>query len=146
MIKAAGLEDRAHLDDAIPGAAAIDAFDVVVMPSRYEAMSYVMLEAAAGGKPLLLTDVGGARTVIEPGRNGYIVANTDDPSELAMAMRRFADPKLLGNFTVEARQRKDGYTLTGMADATEEIYFELLGYRAPAQLRKPEKLMLRSAS
>jgi glycosyltransferase involved in cell wall biosynthesis len=105
-----------------------------------------MLEAAAGGKPLLLTDVGGARTVIEPGRNGYIVANTDDPSELAMAMRRFADPKLLGNFTVEARQRKDGYTLAGMADATEEIYFELLGYRAPAPLRRPEKLMLRSAS
>ncbi|NTG48944.1 glycosyltransferase family 4 protein [Agrobacterium rhizogenes] len=146
MIKAAGLEDRAHLDDAIPGAAAIDAFDVVVMPSRYEAMSYVMLEAAAGGKPLLLTDVGGARTVIEPGRNGYIVANSDDPSELAMAMRRFADPKLLRNFTTEARQRKDGYTLAGMADATEEIYFELLGYRAPAQFRKPEKLMLRSAS
>lgn len=146
MIKAAGLEGRAHLDNAIPGAAAIDAFDVVVMPSRYEAMSYVMLEAAAGGKPLLLTDVGGARTVIEPGRNGYIVANTDDPSELAMAMRRFADPKLLGNFTVEARQRKDGYTLTGMADATEEIYFELLGYRAPAPLRRPEKLILRSVS
>ncbi|MCJ9721758.1 glycosyltransferase family 4 protein [Agrobacterium sp. SHOUNA12C] len=146
MIKAAGLEDRAHLDDAIPGAAAIDAFDVVVMPSRYEAMSYVMLEAAAGGKPLLLTDVGGARTVIEPGRNGYIVANSDDPSELAMTMRRFADPKLLRNFTAEARQRKDGYTLAGMADATEEIYFELLGYRAPAPLRRPERIMLRSAS
>ncbi|NTI15304.1 glycosyltransferase family 4 protein [Agrobacterium rhizogenes] len=146
MIKAAGLEDRAHLDDAIPGAAAIDAFDVVVMPSRYEAMSYVMLEAAAGGKPLLLTDVGGARTVIEPGRNGYIIANSDDSSELAMTMRRFADPKLLRNFTAEARQRKDGYTLAGMADATEEIYFELLGYRAPAPLRRPERIMLRSAS
>ncbi|MEZ2220946.1 glycosyltransferase family 4 protein [Rhizobium sp. RCC_161_2] len=146
MIKAAGLEDRAYLDDAIPGAAAIDAFDVVVMPSRYEAMSYVMLEAAAGGKPLLLTDVGGARTVIEPGRNGYIVANSDDPSELAMTMRRFADPKLLRNFTTEARQRKDGYTLAGMADATEEIYFELLGYRAPTPLRRQEKLLLRSAS
>ncbi|NTF61125.1 glycosyltransferase family 4 protein [Rhizobium rhizogenes] len=146
MIKAAGLEDRAHLDDAIPGAAAIDAFDVVVMPSRYEAMSYVMLEAAAGGKPLLLSDVGGARTVIEPGRDGYIIANSDDPSELAMTMRRFADPKLLRNFTAEARQRKDGYTLAGMADATEEIYFELLGYRAPAPLRRPERIMLRSAS
>jgi glycosyltransferase involved in cell wall biosynthesis len=146
MIRAAGLEDRAHLDDAIPGAAAIGAFDVVVMPSRYEAMSYVMLEAAAGGKPLLLTDVGGARTVIEPGRNGYIVANSDDPSELAMTMRRFADPKLLRNFTTEARQRKDGYTLAGMADATEEIYFELLGYRAPMPLRRQEKLLLRSAS
>lgn len=146
MIKAAGLEDRAHLDGAIPGATAVDAFDVVVMPSRYEAMSYVMLEAAAGGKPLLLTDVGGARTVIEPGKNGYIVANSDDPSELAAAMTRFADSKLLRSFTAEARRRKDGYTLAGMADATEEIYFELLGYRVPNLLRTPEKVVLRSAS
>ncbi|MDL2399847.1 glycosyltransferase [Rhizobium mayense] len=146
MIKAAGLEDRAHLDGVIPGATAVDAFDVVVMPSRYEAMSYVMLEAAAGGKPLLLTDVGGARTVIEPGKNGFIVANSDDSSELAAAMMRFADPKLLRSFTAEARRRKDGYTLVGMADATEEIYFELLGYRAPNILRAPEKMVLRSAS
>jgi glycosyltransferase involved in cell wall biosynthesis len=146
MIKAAGLEDRAHLDGAVPGATAVDAFDVVVMPSRYEAMSYVMLEAAAGGKPLLLTDVGGARTVIEPGKNGYIVANSDDPSELAAAMTRLADPKLLRSFTAQARRRKDGYTLAGMADATEEIYFELLGYRAPNLLRTPEKVVLRSAS
>ncbi|AYG58732.1 glycosyltransferase family 4 protein [Rhizobium jaguaris] len=146
MIKAAGLENRAHLDGAIPGATAVDAFDVVVMPSRYEAMSYVMLEAAAGGKPLLLTDVGGARTVIEPGKNGFIVANSDDSSELVAAMTRFADPKLLRSFTAEARLRKDGYTLAGMADATEEIYFELLGYRVPNILRTPEKMVLRSAS
>ncbi|MDL2404606.1 glycosyltransferase family 4 protein [Rhizobium calliandrae] len=146
MIKAAGLGGRAHLDGAIPGATAVDAFDVVVMPSRYEAMSYVMLEAAAGGKPLLLTDVGGAGTVIEPGKNGFIIANSDDSSELVAAMTRFADPQLLRSFTAEARRRKDGYTLAGMADATEEIYFELLGYRAPNILRAPEKLVLRSAS
>lgn len=141
MIKAAGLAGRAHLDGSIPGPSAVDAFDVVVMPSRYEAMSYVMLEAAAGGKPLLLTDVGGARTVIEPGRNGFIVENRDDPAGLADAMTRFADPQLLQNFTREARRRKDDYTLAGMADATEEIYFELLGYRLPALLRKPEKIL-----
>ncbi|MBB3609036.1 glycosyltransferase family 4 protein [Rhizobium sp. BK602] len=146
MIAAAGLQGRAHLDDAIPGATAIDAFDIVVMPSRYEAMSYVMLEAAAGGKPLLLSDVGGARTVLEPGRNGYIVANSDDPAELAMAMARFAEPSLLRRFTIAARHRRDGYTLAGMADATEKIYFELLGYPAPAPLPKPEEIILRSAS
>ncbi|OCJ11969.1 glycosyl transferase [Rhizobium sp. AC27/96] len=144
MIKAAGLEHRARLDDSIPGVTAIDAFDVVVMPSRYEAMSYVMLEAAAAGKPLLLADVGGARTVLEPGRNGYIVPNSDDPEELAAAMARFADPKLLASFAAEARRRKDGYTLAGMADATEKIYYELLGYPAPAPLERPENTGPRS--
>jgi glycosyltransferase involved in cell wall biosynthesis len=133
-IKAAGLEDRARLDGSVPGVTAIDAFDAVVMPSRYEAMSYVMLEAAAAGKPLLLADVGGARTVLEHGKNGYIVPNSDDPEALAAAMARLADPMLLASLTAEARRRKDGYTLTGMADATEKIYHDLLGRPLPAPL------------
>lgn len=146
MIKAAGLEHRARLDSSVPGVAAIDAFDVVVMPSRYEAMSYVMLEAAAAGKPLLLADVGGARTVLEPGKNGYIVPNSDDPRELAAAMTRFSDPKLLANFAAEARRRKDGYTLAGMADATEKIYYDLLGHPAPAPLERSENVSSRNVA
>lgn len=146
MIRTAGLENRARLDGSVPGVAAIDAFDVVVMPSRYEAMSYVMLEAAAAGKPLLLADVGGARTVLEPGKNGYIVPNTDDPRELAAAMARFADPKLLASLAAEARRRKDRYTLASMADATEAIYYDLLGHPAPAPLERPEHVALLNAT
>jgi glycosyltransferase involved in cell wall biosynthesis len=143
MVEAAGLADRVRLDGSVPGVTAIDAFDVVVMPSRYEAMSYVMLEAAAAGKPLVLADVGGARTVLEHGRNGYIVPNRDDPAELATAMMRFADPTLLASFTAEARRRKDSYTLAGMADATEKIYHDLLGYPVPAPLELPGNTGLR---
>ncbi|MFT4002091.1 MAG: glycosyltransferase family 4 protein [Rhizobium sp.] len=143
MIKKAGLEGRAHLDGSVPGVTAIDAFDVVVMPSRYEAMSYVMLEAAAAGKPLVLSDVGGARTVLEHGKNGYIVPNSDDPEALAAAMASLADPALLANFTAEARGRKDGYTLAGMADATERIYHELLGTPSPAHLQLTENPVMR---
>jgi glycosyltransferase involved in cell wall biosynthesis len=140
-IAAAGLSGRAQLRSDIPGASAIDAFDVVVMPSRYEAMSYVMLEAAAGGKPLLLSDVGGARMVLESGRNGLLIANTDDPAPLAEAMLTISNPTRLRAFSAEARRRKDRYTLSGMADQTEEIYFELLGYRMPALLRKSERAL-----
>lgn len=146
MIRSAGLEKRVYLDGSIPGVTAIEAFDVVVMPSRYEAMSYVMLEAAAAGKPLLLADVGGARTVLEHGRNGYIVPNSDDPRELAGTMARLADPKLLASLTAEARSRKDGYTLTGMADATEQIYYDLLGYPVPAPLARPESIRPQNAA
>lgn len=141
LIARAGLTGRAQLQSDISGAAAIDAFDVVVMPSRYEAMSYVMLEAAAGGKPLLLTDVGGARMVLDPGRNGLLIANTDDPAPLADAMLAFSDLERLRSFTVQARRRKDRYTLGGMADQTEEIYFDLVGYRAPGLLRKSERAL-----
>lgn len=132
---AAGLADKAHLDTATPGPLAIEAFDVVVMPSRYEAMSYVTLEAAAAGKPLVLSDVGGAGTVLEHGRNGLIVPNSDDPTALVDAMLRAGEPEQLKKFMAEADLRRNRYTLDGMADETEEIYFDLLGNRARAPLR-----------
>jgi glycosyltransferase involved in cell wall biosynthesis len=140
-IAASGLGGRAHLDGGIPGPTAIDAFDIVVMPSRYEAMSYVMLEAASGGKPLVLTDVGGVSTVLEHGRNGLKVANSDDLAELVAAMLAATDPETLASFTSEAQRRQDRYTLTGMADETEEIYFDLLGHPAPALLRTAENAL-----
>lgn len=140
-IAAAGLAGRAHLDGSIPGPVAVDAFDIVVMPSRYEAMSYVMLEAASGGKPLVLTDVGGASVVLEHGRNGLKVANSDDPTDLIAAMLSAAEPEQLKIFTAEAQRRRNRYTLSGMADETEEIYFDLLGHRVPTLLRTPENAL-----
>ncbi|MGA1801340.1 glycosyltransferase family 4 protein [Rhizobium sp. HT1-10] len=133
----AGLSHRAHLDSSIPGPVAIDAFDIVVMPSRYEAMSYVMLEAASGGKPLILTDVGGVSTVLEHGRNGLKIANSDDPSELTAAMLAAGEPETLATYAAEAHRRRNRYTLSGMADETEEIYFDLLGHKLPSLLRTP---------
>lgn len=134
-IEASGLENRIYLNSTIPGPAAIDAFDVVVMPSRYEAMSYVALEAAAGGKPLLLTDVGGAGTVLDHGVNGLMVPNSDDPTALAEAMAQFGDPQRLAGFTAEAKLRRNRYTLSAMADGTEQVYRDLLGKPLPAPLR-----------
>ena len=80
QIGASGVQDRIHLTSDVTGAAAMQAFDVLVMPSRYEAMSYVMLEAAAAGLPMILTAVGGASTVLTHAENGFLVANSDNPA------------------------------------------------------------------
>ena len=64
-----------------------------------------------------------------------------DPAPLAEAMLKFADATRLRSFSAEARRRKDRYTLAGMADQTEEIYFDLVGYRVPALLRKSERVL-----
>lgn len=54
------------------------AFDMFLLTSRYEAMPYVLLEALAAHLPIVSTEVGGARTVIEDGVNGYIVPQQDN--------------------------------------------------------------------
>ncbi len=132
------LEGRALLGESIPGPAAIDAFDVVVVPSRYDAMSYVVLEAAAAGKPLIATNVGGVRAVIDAGENGLLVDNVDNPERLADAMALLADRETLQHATRMAERRRGRFTLERMADETEQVYFDVLGRSVPAPLHEAE--------
>lgn len=121
-IAASAHRDRIVLTTRYMGSEAIAAIDALVMPSRYEAMSYVMLEAAAAGKPMILTDVGGVSTVLRDGSNGILVENEDDPRRLAAAMLRLADPARLARYTQAARARSGDYGLARMIAETEAVY------------------------
>lgn len=124
-IAASGLAKRIHLTADIPGSDAMQAFDALVMPSRYEAMSYVMLEAAAAGLPLILADVGGASTVLDDGINGFLVDNKDDVTELAGAMKKIAAADSFARLQLASDARRGDYSLDKMVEETEQVYREL---------------------
>lgn len=117
---------RIHLTNDFSGPQAMAAMDVLVAPSRYEAMSYAMLEGAAAGKPLILSDVAGASTVLTDGENGLLVANDDDPRHLCNAMLSLSDPGRLARHADAARARSHRYGLTRMIDETEAVYRALI--------------------
>ncbi|MBD9592121.1 glycosyltransferase [Ensifer sp. ENS07] len=133
-IAESGLQNRMHLTSAFTGPQAVPAFDLLVMPSRYEAMSYVMLEGAAAGKAIIATDIGGARTVIEDGRNGYILPNSDDTSALAKTMIQAADPERFKALSASAENLKDRFTLAVMLDRTEALYQKAASKRQTVDL------------
>jgi glycosyltransferase involved in cell wall biosynthesis len=56
----------------------LPALDIFVQPSRWEAMSIVILEAMAAGIPVVATDVGDNGRVIIDERTGFIVSPTDE--------------------------------------------------------------------
>ncbi len=64
----------------------IAASDFVVVPSRWEGLPYVALEAMAAAKPVVATPVDGARDVVEHGRTG-ILADGIDAGSVARGMR-----------------------------------------------------------
>jgi glycosyltransferase involved in cell wall biosynthesis len=80
QVSANGLSDRVHftgyLDDASK-ADALAAASLVVVPSRREAMSIVVLEAASASRPVLVTDQCGIPEVEESG-GGWVVPATAD--------------------------------------------------------------------
>jgi D-inositol-3-phosphate glycosyltransferase len=50
-----------------------NAADVCVVPSHYESFGLVALESLACGTPVVATDVGILKSIIQPGETGYIV-------------------------------------------------------------------------
>ena len=76
LIQAAGLADKVHLPGGLPPekvAQWICAADVLTLPSWSEGYPNVVVEAVACGRPVVATDVGGTREIINAS-NGILVA------------------------------------------------------------------------
>ncbi len=62
--------------------AIMDSIDILIMPSRYEGMGMVGIEAMAAGKPVIGANTGGIPEVVEDGITGFIF-DGDDGKEFA---------------------------------------------------------------
>lgn len=69
-------------------------FDLYVMPSLWEGLPMVLLEAMAAGCPIVSTNVGGIGTAIQHGINGSLV-NSQDSDALAKEIVRVLKDKEL---------------------------------------------------
>ncbi len=87
LIKWYELEERVFLAGHISEAYKyLKAFDVFLLPSRTEALSYALIEAAYAGLPVVATNVGGIPEVVEHKKTGLLVP-TENPRALAHALR-----------------------------------------------------------
>jgi glycosyltransferase involved in cell wall biosynthesis len=100
--------------------------DIFVQSSRWEAMSVVVLEAMAAGKPHVVTSVGENPHVVLHEKTGLIVP-PGDPRKLAQELRRLLrDPSLRAKLGDAARERyREHFTTQHMIAAHESLYREL---------------------
>jgi glycosyltransferase involved in cell wall biosynthesis len=90
-------------------AAALDAAQLLVLPSRSEGMGRVIVEALLRGRPVLATDVGGIRDLIVDGGNGVLVR----PDGLADALvALLSDRARLERLAAHARASADPWVAT----------------------------------
>jgi glycosyltransferase involved in cell wall biosynthesis len=98
------------------------AADAFILPSRFESMSYTLLEAMACGLPCIAADVGGNRDLIEDGKTGLLVP-AGDPTALGEAMIRLAKSAALRNHLGKAgRLQAREYPMIKMVEKTGQIY------------------------
>jgi len=105
----------------------IATFDVAVLPSFFEGMGRVLLEAMAMEKPVVGTLVGGIPDLIEHGANGYLVSPGNE-RELASAVLKILNDKGLAVKMGEAGRKKvtDRFSADTMVRSIEKVYGELL--------------------
>ena len=65
-------------------------FDIFLLPSRYEGIPYVILEAMSAGIPIVATDIGGVNEVIKKDYNGILVPK-ENPQKLKEAVMKVAN-------------------------------------------------------
>jgi glycosyltransferase involved in cell wall biosynthesis len=113
----------------------LTAADVVVLPSRWEGLALALLEAAATGRGIVATDVGGVSEVLGdgPDAGGAIVSPSSASvvSELAEAVTaRLADRGRADAEGLAARRRVEkSFTLGAALDATASLTAGAAGRR-----------------
>ncbi|WP_245888241.1 glycosyltransferase [Geodermatophilus tzadiensis] len=106
-------------------------FDVLAVPSRWEGLPLVVLEAMLGGVPVVATPVGGVPDAVRHEETGLLVA-VEDVGDLTAALHRLdGDPafrrRLAAEAAAEAGRR---FTAEAMVRSYEALHDELLARRA----------------
>ncbi len=119
-----GIVDRVHfagLRADIP--AILAAIDALVLPSRWEGMPNVLLQAMATGKPVLATDVEGVAELLGPAGADQMVPRSDPQAFSGKLLALLGEPSLRAQLGGQNAHRiAEQFTIERMVTAYERLY------------------------
>lgn len=136
MREAAGLGgDIRLLGEREDTAALMQAADFLVLPSSFEGMSNVLMEAMSVGCPVIASSVGGNPELVENDETGLLFPD-DDAQALAAQLRRMSsDPALRARLAENAaRMVRERYSIDNLVASTSAIYERCLPPRRAGTL------------
>lgn len=102
--------------------------DLVVLPSRWEGMPNVVLEAMAAGRAVVATDVEGVGELLASDGLEQVVSPHDPRRFAEQIMRLLGDESLRNSLGVANQARaREHFSFAATVSAYERIYGELLG-------------------
>ncbi len=102
--------------------------DIFALPSSYEGIPKVLIEAAAMGKPSVVSDLPGCREVVKHGETGFIIPCGDIIQLTGYLRKLVEDRDLRARMGVAARKRVEsgGFGVEDVCQATINLYHQLL--------------------
>ena len=108
------------------------AADLLVLPSLWEGMPNVVLEAMAARRAVVATAVEGTEDLVVPGATGWLVPPTDAGALARALLDAMSDPDRLRRFGEAGRARVESqFTPGGLVDAYARLWAGVLGYERP---------------
>lgn len=116
------------------------AADLVVLPSRWEGMALAPLEAMACGRPVVATDVDGARESLPSSFAPHCLVPPENPAALAGAISELLlDPPLRASLGRQGLQHVlSSHDVRHTAEAVADVYRDLIGVRPAPRVAPTE--------
>jgi glycosyltransferase involved in cell wall biosynthesis len=109
--------------------------DVCALSSTAEGFSNAILEYMAAARPVVVTDVGGAREAVIEGETGYIVSAGDDQQMAERMIELLRDPKRACAMGERGRSMvEEKFSCEQRLANTLDLYFGMLGRRLNAEV------------
>jgi len=119
-VEVLGLQDA--IEEILPEA------DVLLLPSEHESFGLVALESMAAGVPVVATNRGGTREVVEDGVSGFLVDPTDIEGMADAVLAIVKDPERRREMGARGRMRAIAdFSLEAVVGRYRALYLDLLG-------------------
>lgn len=102
----------------------IPAFDIAVLPSKWEGFGLVLIEYMACDKPIIATNVGGIKDIIKNEENGLLVEGENEKQLYEAIKRYIKDKKILIDILKKNKRYIEKYNITSLIKQHQNILIE----------------------
>jgi glycosyltransferase involved in cell wall biosynthesis len=119
----------------------LEVSEVCVLSSKAEGFSNAILEYMAAARPVVATDVGGAREAILEGETGHLVASGDDATMAERIISLLKNPERAQKMGERGRRVvEEKFSSEAQLERTEKLYDELLAKTSLGWTRSVETI------
>jgi glycosyltransferase involved in cell wall biosynthesis len=104
--------------------------DLYIQPSLCEGFPKTVVEAMCLGKPVVVTDRGGAKELVKEGITGYVIPPGSPAAIAGTIMKCYENRDRLSDMGEKGKERiRNEFNHRTTVDETYNLYLDLMGYR-----------------